>query len=89
MFYKGVKYLSQMLGNLLVSIYDIPFLFISFFHSIFFISFGTISVVRERELEFEIGHPTEVKHVAHIGADGIGNADPPSWVCNNYIAMDV
>lgn len=35
-------------------------------------------VVKEREIE--IGYPTDVKHVAHIGWDGpSGNA--PTWVC--------
>ncbi|CAM8924250.1 hypothetical protein QQ045_021629 [Rhodiola kirilowii] len=36
-----------------------------------------IFVVKEHE--FEIGYPTDVKHVAHIGADGLGGA-PPSWM---------
>jgi len=34
--------------------------------------------VKEREIE--IGHPTDVKHVAHIGWDG-PNGNGPSWVC--------
>lgn len=35
--------------------------------------------VKERELEMEIGYPTDVKHVSHIGWDDqSGNA--PSWV---------
>lgn len=33
-------------------------------------------VVKDREME--IGFPTDVKHVAHIGWDGSGSA--PSWV---------
>uniref|UniRef100_M1ASI6 P21-rho-binding domain-containing protein n=1 Tax=Solanum tuberosum TaxID=4113 RepID=M1ASI6_SOLTU len=40
--------------------------------------------VKERELE--IGCPTDVKHVAHIGWDGqSGNA--PSWVCSHFPIM--
>lgn len=35
-----------------------------------------IFVVKEREME--IGYPTDVKHVAHIGWDGSGSA--PSWM---------
>jgi len=37
-----------------------------------------VVVVKEREIE--IGHPTDVKHVAHIGWDG-PNGNGPSWVC--------
>lgn len=29
----------------------------------------------------EIGYPTDVKHVAHIGWDG-QSSNAPSWVCN-------
>ncbi|CAH9082338.1 unnamed protein product [Cuscuta europaea] len=35
--------------------------------------------VKDREIEIEIGGPTDVKHVAHIGWDGqAGNA--PTWM---------
>ncbi|GLU23270.1 hypothetical protein SLE2022_392920 [Rubroshorea leprosula] len=36
-----------------------------------------IFVVKEREME--IGYPTDVKHVAHIGWDG-ASGTPPSWM---------
>ncbi|XP_039063862.1 CRIB domain-containing protein RIC10-like [Hibiscus syriacus] len=36
-----------------------------------------IFVVKEREME--IGYPTDVKHVAHIGWDGISGS-APSWM---------
>lgn len=36
-----------------------------------------IFVVKEREIE--IGYPTDVKHVAHIGWDGVSGS-PPSWM---------
>lgn len=39
--------------------------------------FGAILVVKEREME--IGYPTDVKHVAHIGWDG-PSGTAPSWV---------
>lgn len=39
---------------------------------------GLIVVVKEREIE--IGYPTDVKHVAHIGWDGPSGGGP-SWVC--------
>ncbi|CAN0852426.1 CRIB domain-containing protein RIC10 [Linum grandiflorum] len=39
-----------------------------------------IFVVKERELE--IGYPTDVKHVAHIGWEG-ASGNPPSWI-NEY-----
>lgn len=35
----------------------------------------------EKEQEMQIGSPTDVKHVAHIGWDGGSvNQNPPSWV---------
>ncbi|CAL0320703.1 unnamed protein product [Lupinus luteus] len=36
-----------------------------------------IFVVKEREME--VGHPTDVKHVAHIGLDGLSGSGP-SWM---------
>ncbi|KAG9156447.1 hypothetical protein Leryth_024208 [Lithospermum erythrorhizon] len=39
-----------------------------------------IFVVKEREIEMEIGHPTDVKHVAHIGWDGPSAGSAPSWM---------
>lgn len=33
----------------------------------------------EKEKEMQIGLPTDVKHVAHIGLDG-PSAESPSWV---------
>lgn len=35
----------------------------------------------EKEAEIQIGFPTDVKHVAHIGWDGPAAQDNPSWVC--------
>lgn len=35
-----------------------------------------------REREMEIGYPTDVKHVAHIGWDG-PSVGGPNWVCDN------
>lgn len=39
---------------------------------------GFLVVVKEPEIE--IGFPTDVKHVAHIGWDG-PSGTAPSWVC--------
>jgi hypothetical protein len=36
--------------------------------------------VEEKEQEIEIGNPTDVKHVAHIGWDGPTDNNNPSWV---------
>ncbi|GLT52599.1 hypothetical protein SLA2020_259310 [Shorea laevis] len=36
-----------------------------------------IFVVKEQDME--IGYPTDVKHVAHIGWDGVSGT-PPSWM---------
>lgn len=37
-------------------------------------------VVVTKEHEIEIGYPTDVKHVAHIGWDG-PSGGAPTWVC--------
>ncbi|GMJ14600.1 hypothetical protein HRI_005129200 [Hibiscus trionum] len=42
-----------------------------------FKSISYIFVVKEREME--IGHPTDVKHVAHVGV-GHSSTVPPSWM---------
>ncbi|GMI93327.1 hypothetical protein HRI_003002000 [Hibiscus trionum] len=42
-----------------------------------FKSISKIFVVKEREME--IGYPTDVKHVAHVGWDG-SSGTPPSWM---------
>lgn len=34
-----------------------------------------------KEPEMEIGLPTDVKHVSHIGLEG-ASANQPSWVCH-------
>ncbi|CAN4101262.1 unnamed protein product [Withania somnifera] len=34
----------------------------------------------EKEKEIQIGFPTDVKHVAHIGWDGPSSTDNPSWM---------
>ena len=43
---------------------------------------GVVVVVKEREME--IGYPTDVKHVAHIGLDATSGS-APSWVCSPHI----
>lgn len=35
---------------------------------------------QEKKQEIQIGAPTDVKHVAHIGCDGTAE-ESPSWVC--------
>ncbi|XP_039004416.1 CRIB domain-containing protein RIC10-like isoform X2 [Hibiscus syriacus] len=40
---------------------------------------GIIVVVVVKEREMEIGYPTDVKHVAHIGWDG-SSGSAPSWM---------
>jgi len=41
----------------------------------------------EKEQEMQIGFPTDVKHVAHIGSDGPTNTTP-SWV-RSYVHLYV
>lgn len=38
------------------------------------------AVESEKEEEMQIGLPTDVKHVAHIGNDGSSSSNTPSWV---------
>lgn len=40
----------------------------------------------EKEEEIQIGFPTDVKHVAHIGWDG-PSANMPSWVYQPFIYL--
>jgi len=42
-----------------------------------------LAVVKEHEME--IGYPTDVKHVAHIGWDSAAGNASPSWVKNTCI----
>lgn len=37
-------------------------------------------VIKDREMEMEIGYPTDVKHVTHIGPDGLSGGSAPTWV---------
>ena len=42
----------------------------------------------EKEEEIQIGFPTDVKHVAHIGSDD-PSANAPSWVLFSFFAIYV
>ncbi|PIA31947.1 hypothetical protein AQUCO_04700070v1 [Aquilegia coerulea] len=48
---------------------------------------SNIFVVKEQR-EMEIGYPTDVKHVAHIGWDGQSNDSAPSWMKEFKAASD-
>lgn len=88
--YKGFKYISQIFGNAwswTALIYFILFFSVALDLFCHFdglwcleakVGNGCIAVVKEREME--IGYPTDVKHVAHIGWDG-PSGSAPSWVC--------
>lgn len=52
-------------------------LFFLFIYLFIYLKFLFVVVVKR---ELEIGLPTDVKHVAHIGWDGTAGA-APSWVC--------
>ena len=45
--------------------------------------FGTTEADNVKEPEIQIGAPTDVKHVAHIGCDG-PSSNAPSWVITNF-----
>ena len=83
--FKGLKVISQIFGMQYSSSLDsedlgsvAQLLCFSFIHP--FVGHTMIAVVKEQELE--IGFPTDVKHVAHIGWDSpTGSASTsPSWV---------
>lgn len=61
--------------------YNVFFLFLKSAQPIFF----NVVVVKEREIE--IGYPTDVKHVAHIGWDGPSGSGP-SWVRRSLYEYD-
>ncbi|KAE9619392.1 putative CRIB domain-containing protein [Lupinus albus] len=42
----------------------------------------------EKEEEIQIGNPTDVKHVAHIGWDG-PSVNTPSWVILLFIHLSI
>nr|XP_017221671.1 PREDICTED: CRIB domain-containing protein RIC6-like [Daucus carota subsp. sativus] len=42
--------------------------------------FSQIFESSEKEEEMQIGLPTDVKHVAHIGNDGSSSSNTPSWM---------
>lgn len=44
------------------------------------------TVVKEREIE--IGYPTQVKHVAHIGCEG-SSGSAPGWVSSLSMSQNI
>ncbi|CAN8304136.1 unnamed protein product [Cochlearia groenlandica] len=65
---EDTKMESNVPANISDSIYKIIKSFKSF--SQFFIPGYQVETTKEREEEMEIGHPTDVKHLSHIGVDG-------------------
>jgi hypothetical protein len=43
-----------------------------------------IVLAAAKENEMEIGYPTDVKHVAHIGWDSAASNASPSWVSTKH-----
>lgn len=41
----------------------------------------------EKESEIQIGHPTDVKHVAHIGWDSQGQSQVPSETNPSWVIL--
>lgn len=79
---KGLRYISQIFGEYL---YFKPLTNreILPWGSICTIYFPIlINAEEEKEAEMQIGNPTDVKHVAHIGWDGPSASidNSPSWV---------
>ncbi|KAJ9169641.1 hypothetical protein P3X46_017807 [Hevea brasiliensis] len=74
---KGLRYISQIFGMTLIltgSIKDVFFqITCSYSYSLEY------NADNEKEPEMQIGYPTDVKHVAHIGWDG-PSVNSPSWM---------
>ncbi|KAG5382585.1 hypothetical protein IGI04_034055 [Brassica rapa subsp. trilocularis] len=88
---KGLRYISQVFEESLHALYvlmnnaiviNIYIQFILIFGSIILVITFMIESGKEEEEEIEIGNPTDVKHVAHIGWDGPSAtpASAPSWM---------
>lgn len=81
--FKGFKFISQIFGKPpLSACYRNRINRVLFVHQDYEFWFGFfVIVMKERELE--IGYPTDVKHVAHIGWDG-SSGSAPSWVILSF-----
>lgn len=44
----------------------------------------SIEIEDEEEQEMQIGYPTDIKHIAHIGWDGQSINNSPNWVGYSY-----
>lgn len=51
-------------------------------------NYGDTYFADEKEEQFQIGLPTDVKHVAHIGSDD-PSANAPSWVLFSFSTLTV
>lgn len=81
---RGFRYISQIFGEYLNFSLNPRFFFSSEFSHVNMMlnnrkAFDNFAE-DEKEPEMQIGLPTDVKHVAHIGMDG-PSANKPSWVC--------
>lgn len=82
--YKGFKYtLSQIFGRKCAPIF-MKYIFASLVIIYIEENFVFVLVVVKEDREMEIGNPTDVKHVAHIGWEG-PSGSAPTWVCANAI----
>ena len=72
--YKSFKYVTQIFGNFFFSSFNFFLIKLSLNSKVY-----TIAAMKDREME--IGYPTDVKHVSHIGLDNSSPSGPaPSWV---------
>ena len=87
--FKGLRVISQIFGTQYSPCLNSEHLSsVAYFRLPIFIHpspvYTMIAVVKEQEMEMEIGYPTDVKHVAHIGWEsptGSAATSPsPSWV---------
>lgn len=77
---KGLRYISQIFGVKLETLISIE---IALFQMDCSCSYCLEFITEnEKEAEMQIGLPTDVKHVAHIGWDGPA-VNSPSWVTFN------
>ena len=75
-FLKGLRYISQIFGtSALSSLFPVVSMADKF------------KFLDSKEQEMQIGFPTDVKHVAHIGWSDDPSQGPPTWVSKIFISF--
>ena len=80
---KGLRYISQIFGEFC---FLIPLILKSAMKC--WNGFNNCNADEDKEPDMQIGFPTDVKHVAHIGWDG-PSVDSPSWVLIYFYHINI